>query len=169
MAGEQSQDPAQPQFYSTIQAANLAGRRGVEILARFWDGMRVYQYVPPPDNDINGGSWRTIVTGGPFSDADGYADASLYSSIGVGEFEQGEPPLLFARQRSTYGQPTVVFYGWDGLKLSAAPAAGVSIGARGLGVTSFPDRECSQPSCYQTLRAGNLAPGDATPRTTPPS
>ena len=152
--------PAQPQFYSTIQAANLAGGRGVEVLARFWDGMRVYQYVPPPDNDINGGSWRTIVTGGPFSDADGYGDASLYSSIGVGQFAQGEPPLLFARQRAgTYGQPTVVFYGWDGLKLTQAPAAGVSIGARGLGVISFPDRECSQPSCYQTLRAGNLAPG----------
>jgi hypothetical protein len=38
--------PAQPQYYSTIQAADIDGQPGAEILARFWDGMRVYKYTP---------------------------------------------------------------------------------------------------------------------------
>ena len=152
-------DWTEPAYYSTIQAANVAGSPGVEILARFSDGMRIYRYVPPPGNGIDGGSWRTIVTGGPFSDADGYGDASLYSTIGVGQFEQGAPPLLFARRHSTVGQASMVFYGWDGQALTAAPDAGTSSDALGRGVLSFPDQWCSQPSCYQTLRAGNLAPG----------
>ena len=64
--------PAQPQYYSTIQAADVDGQPGAEILARFWDGMRVYQYTPPAGgNDIDGGTWTRIGTGGPFSDADG--------------------------------------------------------------------------------------------------
>ena len=35
-------NPNNPQYYSTIQAADIDGQPGAEILARFWDGMRVY-------------------------------------------------------------------------------------------------------------------------------
>ena len=60
------------QYYSTIQAADIDGQAGEEVVARFWDGMRVYKYVPPAGgNKIDGGTWKRIGTGGPFSDATG--------------------------------------------------------------------------------------------------
>jgi hypothetical protein len=105
--------PAQPQNYSTIQAADIDGQPGKEILARFWDGMRAYQYSPPAGGqNIDGGSWKRIGTGGPFSDADGYGDASLYSTIQVARFIDGTPPVLFARQHSQPGDPSLAFYTW---------------------------------------------------------
>ncbi len=60
--------PAQAQYYSTIQAANIDGQPGAEILARFWDGMRVYKYSPPAGtNSINGGTWKLLLSQGPFA------------------------------------------------------------------------------------------------------
>ena len=64
-------NPNQAKFYSTIQAADIDGQPGEEILARFQDGMHVYQYTPPAGgNGIDGGSWRRFF-GGPFGDAAG--------------------------------------------------------------------------------------------------
>ena len=60
-------DPNEPEFYSTIQAADIDGQPGAEILGRFWDGMRVYRYTPPAGGGIDGGSWSRIGTRGPFS------------------------------------------------------------------------------------------------------
>ena len=107
----------QPEYYSTIQAANIDGQPGKEILARFADGMHVYKYFPPAGtNNIDGGTWKLIGTGGPFSDAAGYNDPSLYTTIGVGQFSNdqssGAPwnptaPMLFARQHGEQTQPTV--------------------------------------------------------------
>jgi hypothetical protein len=36
-------NPNEPQYFSTIQAADVDGLPGVEILGRFWDGMRVFK------------------------------------------------------------------------------------------------------------------------------
>jgi hypothetical protein len=72
----------QPQYYSTIQTADLYGNGAREILARFPDGMRVYQYTPPAGTkNIKGGTWSQIAERGPFSDKDGYANPSLYLTI----------------------------------------------------------------------------------------
>ena len=94
-------NPNNPQYYSTIQAADIDGQPGAEILGRFWDGMRVYKYNPPNGGGIDGGSWSRIGTAGPFSDADGYGDPALYSTIGVAQFKRGDLPLLFADQLSS--------------------------------------------------------------------
>ena len=73
-------DWTKPYYYATIQAANIDGQPGSEILARFSDGMRVYKYLPPSGGPaIDGGSWTRIGTGGPFSDAEDYGNVSLYS------------------------------------------------------------------------------------------
>ena len=98
--------PAQPQYYSTIQAADVDGQPGEEILARFWDGMRTYKYSPPAGGtDIDGGSWTRIGTGGPFSDADGYGDPSLYSTIQVGQFYERRPTNARRARAQQRGRP----------------------------------------------------------------
>ena len=73
----------QPQYYSTIQTADLDGPgHGADIIARFPDGLRVYRYTPPKGTkSIDGGTWSLVSKNGPFSDADGYTDPSLYLSI----------------------------------------------------------------------------------------
>ena len=148
-------DPNDPEFYSTIQAADIDGQPGAEILGRFWDGMRVYRYTPPAGGGIDGGSWSRIGTRGPFS---GYYDASLYSTIQVVPFKSGQPPMLFARaapNKTSPAAPAVVFYSWGG---------------RGWTPVSVPYDDkthsfdfnwvnCSSPSCYLTLQSSNLAPG----------
>ena len=95
------QSPDRPQYYSTIQAADVDGGPGEEIIARFWDGVRVYRYDPPAGGiAIDGGTWTNTGAGYAFSDNMGYGDdASLYSSIHIARFKQGDPPLLYGRGR----------------------------------------------------------------------
>ena len=53
----------QPEYYSTIQTANVDGKPGVEVIARFPDGMHAYGYTPPAGgNSIDGGTWSTLAT-----------------------------------------------------------------------------------------------------------
>ena len=149
-------NPNQSQFYSTIQAADIDGRPGAEILARFFDGMRVYKYTPPAGtSSIDGGSWSRIGMRGPFSDRDGYSVPSLYSTIGVGQFKQGDPPLLFARKHSSsFEDAPVVFYSWNGAAWSKVAMPYDDEGY----YFDFIDSNCSHPSCYLTLQTSNLAP-----------
>ena len=144
-------DWTKPEYYTTIQAADVDGQPGAEILGRFSDGMRIYKYIPPAGgNAVSGGSWQRIGTGGPFSDADGYYDPSLYSTIRVGQFNPDVPALLFARQNSKSGDPTLVFFsvggsGWQPLRGTQS-------------VDIFTDQNCATPSCYLTLQTANLPP-----------
>ena len=63
--------------------------------------MRVYRYDPPAGGTaIDGGTWTDTGAGYAFSDNMGYGDdASLYSSIHIARFKQGDPPLLYGRGR----------------------------------------------------------------------
>ena len=119
--------------------------------------MRVYHYTPPAGtNNINGGTWTRIGTGGPFSDAAGYGDASLYSTIRAGVFVLNSLTLLFARQRDSPGASSLVFYAWGG-------AAGWTRVRRPAQHHDFDDEHCSQPSCYLDLQTASLAPGGGVP------
>jgi hypothetical protein len=110
----------QAQYYKTIQTADLTGNGAHEIIARFPDGMRVYRYAPPAGTkSIDGGTWSVISKGGPFSDADGYTDPSLYLTIHAVGAENGQPAQLVAQAKSG-----VVLYDWNGsgwTKHSPAP------------------------------------------------
>ena len=127
--------------------------------------MRVYKYTPPAGtSSIDGGSWSRIGMRGPFSDRDGYYDASLYSTIGVGQFKQGDPPLLFARKHSSsVRDPPIVFYSWNGAAWSKVAMPYDEEGY----YFDFIDSNCSQPSCYLTLQTSNLAPEGRGAATTP--
>jgi hypothetical protein len=134
-----------PQYYSTIRAANIDGKPGDEILARFWDGMRVYKYFPPSagGNSIDGGTWKRIGTGGPFSDAQGWSDPSLYSTITTGRVnDDSATPVLIGRSHAG-----TVGYTWNGsgwTPIAATPDP------------FFADSNCGAPSCYRTLRIGRF-------------
>jgi FG-GAP-like repeat len=143
-------DWTKPEYYSTIQAADIDGQPGAEILARFSRGMSVYKYAPPAGGRSDGGTWNRIGTGGPFSDADGYDDPSLYLTIRVGQFNPNVPPLLFARQHSTSGDPTLRFFTFGGSVWQ--PVQGTR------SVDIFTDQNCSTPSCYLILQTANLPP-----------
>ena len=87
-------DWTKPQYYSTIQAADIDGEPGAEILARFADGMHVYRYRRRRGaRSIDGGTWQPVGTGGPFGDAAGGNNASVYSTIQVGKFRAPDLPL----------------------------------------------------------------------------
>jgi hypothetical protein len=159
-------DWTKPEYYSTIQAADIDGQPGQEILGRFSDGMRLYKYTPPGGgNDIDGGTWTRIGTGGPYSDADGYGDPPLYSTIQVGRFKQGGPAMLFARQHVSgeFNDPdaqnrpsTLTFYRWDG-QWERVPDQISGSGWKG--VFLWDDEICSDPSCYLTIQTSNVLPG----------
>jgi hypothetical protein len=144
-------NPTHPWYYSTIQAADIDGQPGAEILARFWDGMRVYKYTPPQGgNQIDGGSWAKIGTAGPFSDADDYGNPSLYPTIQVAPGVPNQAPaVLFARKHSAAGAASVAFYVWENGAWSAED---------GFAVTGYSDPECGQPSCYLDLQSAPLFP-----------
>ena len=146
----------QAQYYSTIQAADVDGQPGEEILARFADGMRVYKYSPPAGGrSIDGGGWQAIASGGPFTDAGGYADAALYSTIHVGRLTDGGPAMLYARRHNTsFGQTALQFFAWSGSGWTERVFSSYEDY-----FFDFIDQNCSQPSCYLTLRTADLAPG----------
>ena len=147
------QSPDRPQYYSTIQAADVDGGPGEEIIARFWDGMRVYRYDPPAGGiAIDGGTWTNTGAGYAFSDNMGYGDdASLYSSIHIARFKQGDPPLLYGRGRGV-NAPMVLW------KLEPDVHDNWERVPNGPGLLTFSDPACSKPSCYLTLQASDLAP-----------
>jgi hypothetical protein len=146
--------PTHPEYYSTIQAADIDGQGGEEILARFADGMRVYQYAPPAGGqDIDGGTWTRIGTAGPFSDANAFGDASIYPTIQVGKFRTEDRPLLFARR---FHQPLAT-YRW------AAGTWNQVTNVTPLGdfdINAFEDPDCAQPGCYLDLQTANVAASD---------
>ena len=82
---------------------------------------------------------------------------------GSGSSAGGHRRVLFARRRTRWVKPPTLL---RPVRRRLRRHAGTSSDALGRGVLTFPDQWCSQPSCYQTLRAGNLAPGgrDATGR-----
>ncbi len=112
----------QAPYYSTIQTVDLSGNGAHEIIARFPSGIRVYKYTPPAGSkSIDGGTWSLVSQNGPFSDADGYTDPSLYLSIHAASAENGQPAALVAQSKSG-----VVVYEWNGsgwTKESVAPVS----------------------------------------------
>jgi hypothetical protein len=152
-------DWTKPEYYSTIRAGDVDGQPGAEIYARFSDGMRVFRYVPPTGTKtISGGSWKTIATGGPFSDAAGYDDESLYPTIQVARFTSRGQPALFARQHSQENNPTLVFYTWN--QKNGTWTQAPTLNSPGGFIGAFTDTECAQPLCYLNLSAPNVAAGD---------
>ncbi len=121
----------QPEYYSTIQTADLDGNGPVEVIARFPDGMRAYGYTPPPGRSISidGGTWKTLTTGGPYPDAWKWTDPQFYLTIRSVIGDQ-----TYVVSHETLG---MIEYGWVG-------------GWRYDSETSTL-KGCSDPACYTSL------------------
>ena len=151
-------NPALAGYSSTIQAADIDGQPGEEILARFWDGMRVYKYVPPPasgtgpcagkptDRCPDGGTWQRIGTGGPFSDSDGWTDPSLYLTIKTADVDGDDQAELVSR--TTTG---AAIYTWTG--------SGWATDGSQLTYGLFGNQACQDVSCYLTVRPFEMPGG----------
>ena len=95
--------------------------------------MHAYGYTPPGGgNSIDGGTWSTLATAGPFTDDKGWTDPRHYltiRSVAVG----GRSHLV---STDSNGMES---FGWDGFWNS-------DVG------TVFPTGQCSDPACYTSLR-----------------
>jgi hypothetical protein len=147
-----SEDPATdwtpPEYYSTIQTAHINGNKSAQILARFADGMRVYYFNPGPGGSINGGSWSTLSSQGPFSDADGWDNQSMYSTIRTINMDEGNPAITELVGRSHDG---LVGYSWNGGGWSPLPLSDPAYAD-----SVFEDGTCLLPSCTHEFRAQQI-------------
>lgn len=132
-------NPNQAKFFSTIQAADIDGLPGAEILGRFWDGIRIYKYQPSQGNGIDGGSWTQIrSTAAPFSDSAGWGDPSLYLTIKAADTDgDGQAELL---SRTSTG---AAVYRW---KSAAWRANGPQV------TNSLFGGDCADVHCYSAFR-----------------
>jgi hypothetical protein len=149
-----------PWYYTTIQAGDVDGQPGEEILARFCDGMRVFKYSPPAGGNIDGGTWNLMNTRGPFSDSDDYGNPTLYPTIHFAQLRGGDDGVLFARQHSQPGSPSLAIYTFD----PACQGVTSCWIKRPDAIAGFSDQECGQPSCYLDLLTANVSslPGQLT-------
>ena len=144
-----------PSYYMTIQTGDVDGQSGEEIVARFCDGIRTFKYsAPAGGQNIDGGTWKRISTAGPYSDADGYDDPSLYPTIHLAQLRSGDPAILFAREHSKPGDPSLAFYAFDPACLGAPSCWD----ERNDAVSGFSDQECGQPACYLDLETADVSP-----------
>jgi hypothetical protein len=110
----------QPQYYRTIQAADLDGPgHGADIIARFPSGVRVYHYTPPAGTkSIDGGRWKVVSENGPFSDMGGsVTDPSTSQTMQVMGATASSPAILIAQGCSSSpscGAPGTQAYRWTG-------------------------------------------------------
>jgi len=138
--------PALAAYASTIQAADIDGQPGEEILARFWDGMRVYKYSAPQGGGVDGGTWAPIGVDGPFSDAAGWNDPSLYLTIRTADVDGDEKAELVSR--TTTG---AAIYTWTG--------SGWATDGSQLTYGLFGNTACQDVACYLTFRPFEMPGG----------
>jgi hypothetical protein len=156
-------DWTKPEYYSTIQTANLDGRPGEEVFGRFADGVHAYTYVPPQGTtDINGGSWQGI--GGPagFSDAVGGADPGIYPTIHSGVVQDGTT-YIFGRRHPTPDNAgdlgLAVFQ--DGDWVLSAPKGPPNFAP----APAWGDAVCGQPACYLDVQGAAITTSPPDPHT----
>jgi hypothetical protein len=142
--GGSGTDWTQPQYYDTIQAADIDGDGRAEILARAASGMIVLDYTPGPPGKA--GSWRQLTTSGPFSDADGFTVPSAYTTIQFADIDGDHKAELIGRSPSQ----GLLVYRWNGSGWTALP-----------GLPGFSDAGSDQAApYYTTIQFADVLPGN---------
>ena len=81
-----------PQYYSTIQTADVDGDGRAELLARSASGIEVWAF--------DGSGWQQLPNGPPLSDAAGWDAAEYYSTIQTGDVDGDGRAEQLARSAS---------------------------------------------------------------------
>ena len=152
-------DWSKPEYYSTIGIGDIDLDGGEEVYGRFADGVHAYKYTPPTGTQIDGGTWQEVGGAGPFSDAIGGADPSIYGSLFTGA-PTGVPALL-GRRHPTSNNPASL--GVNGILNGSWAMGGIvqqaefnpdgNLDDAGL----WNDAACGQPSCYLNIRYARVA------------
>ncbi|HZN12053.1 MAG TPA: hypothetical protein VFC61_10260, partial [Blastocatellia bacterium] len=104
----------QPQYYLTIQLADVDGKPGKELVARGGGGMLVYRFTsatPKPGSTLPAGAWQPLTSSGPFADSGGWSgDPSYYTTIQLGDIDGQPGAELIGR-----GGDGLAVYKWDGM------------------------------------------------------
>jgi hypothetical protein len=89
-------DWARPEYYDTIQAADIDGQKGEEIVARAPAGLIVYKFTP--GGSPGHGSWQKLPVSDAFGDPYWGADPSNYTTIQTGDLNGDGDAEVFGRQ-----------------------------------------------------------------------
>jgi hypothetical protein len=97
-----------PQYYDTIQAADIDGQKGDELLGRSASGLIVFKFSP--GSAAGQGSWRQLTTSGPFTDADGWDTGPFdYATIQTGDINgDGDAEVIGRNAQGLYA------FNWTG-------------------------------------------------------
>jgi uncharacterized repeat protein (TIGR01451 family) len=97
-----------PQYYDTIQAADIDGQKGEEILGRSASGLIVFKFTPGASPGQ--GSWSQLTTSGPFTDADGWNTGPFdYATIQTGDIDgNGDAEVIGRNGQGLYA------FNWTG-------------------------------------------------------
>ena len=129
-----------PQYYDTIQAADLDGQKGDEILARGANGIVVFKFTP--SGTPGKGSWAQLSQSGPLAGS-AWDAPYYYATIQTGDVNGDSKAELVAR-----GSAGITTLGWNGSSWTTLPAPGPGILTDGQG---FQD-----PRYYTSIQLGDV-------------
>lgn len=135
-------DWTRPQYYDTIQAADIDGQKGDEIVARAAAGLIAYKFTPGASPGQ--GSWRKLPVSDAFGDPYWGADPSNYATIQTGDLNGDGDAEVFGRQGD--GIAVVNWNGNSGQPWTLLPKLSFLTDAGG----------GKAPAHYTSLRAANI-------------
>ena len=148
----------QLQYYQTLQYAKMAANLpGMQLVARFPDGLHVWRYVSASAGVGAGGSWVDLTpdTGGVFNGGTGWSSPQNYRTLQTAQLDQQTGVKNFVIGRAGTGLSVVQF-------VLASPTQGHYVVLVN-GTGPFPDADgWDQPDKYLTIQPARI---DATTQT----
>jgi predicted transcriptional regulator len=126
-----------PQYYGTIQAADIDGDGRDELLGRGPEGMQAYRF------DMVNSTWQTMVSSGPFADSGGWGEQTYVGTIQTADVDGDGQDEVLGR-----GPEGMVAYRFDVVSNSwqTVVSSGPFTDAQGWG----------DPDHYHTIQTGDI-------------
>jgi hypothetical protein len=128
-----------PQYYDTIQAADIDGQKGEEILGRSASGLIVFKFTPGASPGQ--GSWRQLTTAGPFAGNGWAAGPFYYATIQTGDIDGDGDAEVIGR-----GSDGLYAFDWTGSSWKQLGVFG-DLGDKG---------GYNQPQYWPSIRLANI-------------
>jgi hypothetical protein len=97
-----------PQYFDTIQTADIDGDKRAEIFARSAAGLIVFDFTPGTSPGT--GTWKQVTTDGPFKDAGGWDNGPFnYGTIQAADIDGDGDAEVIGR-----GAEGLYAFGWTG-------------------------------------------------------